>query len=424
MTAKTYKPLAGVRVLSFELAFALPAATRALYDLGAEVVRVARPDGNNFGRYVSVSDGVFLGKPCVAIDLTKEEGRKIAFDLALKADVVSNNFRPGVLEKYGLGAAALRTRKPELVWLQLSGYGTPGPFASYPAYGPSTEAAGGMNRLLVDEGEVPIRNGSGVFSDQLAGRYAALAIVSALEERSRSGRGATIDLSMTECITHLLGSIMVEALRTGQTPRAEKNRSEVFAPQGVYPCRGRDEWIAITIKTDRSWRAFAGLVGKALDSQMPVAQRHRNHDEIDRAIADWTRNQDKNELASLLQREGVAAGPVRTVQDAALDPQLRARKSLQMVRHQSPMLGHSAHPHPPLPWRVANRKKVEVTDYRNSGQDNESVLARWLGLAPARVRKLEQQGVLFNEGPVEITARKASGELYDPDFATKLDLPK
>ena len=164
MSNEVYAPLKGIRILSFELAFALPAGTRALHDLGAEVVRVTPPGGNNFGRYVSVSDGVFHGKSCISIDLTKQEGRDIAMSLAILADVVCNNFRPSVLTKYDLAAKVLRERKPELITLQMSGYGTPGPWSDFPAYGPSTEAAGGLNRLMVNEGEVPIRIGTGVFS--------------------------------------------------------------------------------------------------------------------------------------------------------------------------------------------------------------------------------------------------------------------
>ena len=157
MTTPIYQPLKGIRVLSFELAFSLPAGTRALADLGAEVVRVARPDHNAFGNYISVVDGVFQSKPCIAIDLKSERGQQLAFELAMQADVVCNNYRPGVMEKYGLGAEVLRAEKPQLIWLQLSGYGTPGPWSDFPAYGPSTEAAGGLNRLLVNESETPIR---------------------------------------------------------------------------------------------------------------------------------------------------------------------------------------------------------------------------------------------------------------------------
>lgn len=421
MTARNYLPLKGIRILSFEIAFALPAGTRALSDLGADVIRVAPPGGNPLSRYISVIDGVFHGKPCISIDLTREEGREIAFKLAMKADVVCNNFRPTVMDKYGLGTARLRRSKPSLICLQLSGYGTPGPWSSFPAYGPSTEAAGGLNRLLVDEGEVPIRIGTGVFADQLSGRHAALAIVSALEKKRDTGLGASIDLSMTECITHLLGSLMVQAAVSGNIPRAQGNRDPRYAPQGVYPCKGDDEWIAISITSDNAWLRFVEIVGEdLLDSGLTLEERLRQHDQIDEVLADWTPARDKNELTSLLQEKGIAASPVRTTQDSAQDPQFKARGSLKAIKHRQPLLDRTTHPHPTLPWRIVGRNRKALTDFRNSGQDNETVLNRWLGLERRQVRKLERQGVLSDSGPVEIAVRRSANEIHDPDFGRKL----
>jgi CoA:oxalate CoA-transferase len=246
---RTYKPLSGIKILSFELAFSLPAGTRALHDLGADVVRVSPPERQQ-DRYISVIDGVFHGKSCIAIDLTKEQGRDLAWQLAMQADVVCNNFRPHVMAKYNLDDKRLRRTKPELICLQLSGYGTPGPWSDFPAFGPSTEAAGGMNRLMVDESETPFRISSGVFADQLSGRYAALAITAALQNRQESGKGATIDLSMTACITHLLGEAMTKASLQDNMPEFRGNRDPRFVPQGIYRAEGSNEWISISITDD------------------------------------------------------------------------------------------------------------------------------------------------------------------------------
>jgi len=422
MTDRVYLPLKGVRILSFEIAFALPAGTRALSDLGAEVIRVAPPGGNPLSRYISVIDGVFHGKPCISIDLTSEEGREIAFKLAMKADVVCNNFRPTILDRYGLSTDRLRKSKPSLICLQLSGYGTPGPWSSFPAYGPSTEAAGGLNRLLVNEGEVPIRIGTGVFADQLSGRHAAMAIVSALEKKRKTGQGTSIDLSMTECITHLLGSLMVQATVSGEIPKKHGNRDPRYIPQGVYPCKGDDEWIAISITSDGKWLRFTEIVGKnLLDGKLTLEERHRDHDEIDAVLANWTSARDKDELTSLLQQRGIAASPVRTVQDSAQDPQFKARGSLKAIKHRQPLLERTSHPHPTLPWRIVGRRRKALTDFRNNGQDNETVLNRWLGIEPKVVRKLEKEGVLSDSGPVEIAVRRLANELHDPDFGRKLE---
>lgn len=427
--AQVFKPLEGIKVLSFETAFALPAGTRALHDLGADVVRVAAPAGNAFGRYVSVTDGVFHGKSCISIDLTLERGRAIARDLAREADVVCNNFRPSVLEKYGLGAAALREMKPELIVLQLSGYGTPGPWANYPAYGPSTEAAGGLFKLMVEKEERPFRFQTGVFSDQLSGRHAAFAITSALLKRHATGEGATIDLSMTECITHLIGEEVVAASLNGnqltgwqQERRRHPNRDPHFAPQGIYRCLGDDEWVAISITSDDAWHALSKAV-PSLDPDLDREARRAAHDAIDLKISAWTAEQDKDAVMTTLQASGIAATAVRTVRDSANDPQFVARQTLQMVRHREPLLGYDAHPHPPLPWRIIGRLRKRLTDFRRTGQDNAAVLARWLGLRRRDIRELEADGVLFQSDALDMNARQPTAH-HDARFAEIVRLPR
>ncbi len=428
---KTWQPLKGIKVLSFELAFALPAGTRALHDLGADVVRVS-PPARQVNPYIGVMDGVFQGKSSISIDLTREQGREVAARLAGKADVVCNNFRPQVLRKYGLGAQTLRARHPELITLQLSGYGTPGPWSDYPAFGPSTEAAGGLNRLLVDDGEVPIRVGSAVFSDQLAGRYAALAVIAALERRKRTGTGQALDLSMTAGISHMLGQPITEALRTGRMPEALRNRDRRFVPQGVYRSLPQqtddDEWIAISVATDAQWRVLVDLLVQSLGNTGELRgdwnpeQRWHQHDRIDTQLSALSALHTKDELAVRLQSLGVPAAPVRTTADQLLDANIRSRNMLQMVRHSKPQLGYAAHPHPLLPWRVVGRRRRKLTDYRGPGQDNKAVLDDWLQMSGAAIAQLEQQGVLHQDPELALESRRRSPG-FDADHADKLGLP-
>lgn len=419
---QTFKPLAGVSVLSFELAFSLPSGTRALHDLGADVVRVSPPERQQ-DRYISVIDGVFHGKRCIAIDLTKPSGRDLALRLALKADVVCNNFRPHVLEKYGLGAETLRAARPNLITLQLSGYGTPGPWSNFPAFGPSTEAAGGLNRLMVDDNEIPTRLQTGVFADQLAGRNAALAIVAALKHRQDSGEGASLDLSMAACITHLLGVAMTRAALDDGMPPYRFNRDPRFVPQGIYRTLGSDEWLSLSIVDDAAWVRLCRLVADpALSPDADREQRQAKHDAIDVAIERWTSNQDKDDLCRILQQAGIAAAPVRTVADSATDPQFLARKALQSVHHHTPKLGFTAHPHPPLPWRIVGRERRRLTDYRHTGQDNAAVLKSWLQMSDVEIAALRKCGALASQPTLNLKPRPES-PLAEPGFASKLGLP-
>ena len=427
---KSWLPLKSVRVLSFELAFALPAGTKALHDLGAEVVRVT-PPARQVDPYIGILDGVFQGKSCLSIDLTKEQGRSVAQQLAMKADVVCSNFRPHVLRKYGLGASALREQQPQLITLQLSGYGTPGPYSHYPAFGPSTEAAGGLNRLLAGPDEIPIRIGSAVFSDQLAGRYAAHAILDALERRRRTGQGQSIDLSMTAGITHMLGQPVTEALRSGQMSQVPANRDRRFVPQGVYRSASdgtnEDEWVAISVETDKQWRTLYSVLAESeidlteINRDWNADDRWQHHDQIDVVLAELSCQQSKDSLAERLQAIGVPAAPVRTTADQALDSNVQARQMLQMVKHRAPLLGYVAHPHPVLPWRIAGRTRRRLTPNHHPGEDNARVLGEWLQMDAEGIKQLYQSNALHERADQALKARRRRSN-HDPEHAKKLGL--
>jgi crotonobetainyl-CoA:carnitine CoA-transferase CaiB-like acyl-CoA transferase len=425
---RQYLPLRGVRVLAFEAAFSLPSGTRTLAELGADVVRVGRPArGTPRARYITVVDGGGLSKSSLSLNLGCEEGRDLARQLVARADVVCNNFRPRVMKRFGLDRDALWAIKPDLIILQLTGYGTPGPWQDFPAYGPSTEAAGGMNYLMGDEGDPPVRVGSGVFADQVGGRYAALALIAALVERRRTGRGRYIDLSMAEGITHLLGDAMLRAAATGRPPARHGNRDPHIAPQGIYPCRGTDEWIAISIVTPDQWRSLVDVIGDpALDREQysTVAGRRREHDLIDARISAWTRGCTKHELAALLQERGIPAGPVQKTSDLPVDPHLIARGAFHPVRHRRPVLGYTAHPHLTTPWRATGHARAALRDYSGDGAENKPVLKRWLGLSARAVARMERAGVLQAAAWSPLPDLPAEpGVPVDPDFGARLGLP-
>ena len=421
-----YRPLRGIRVLSFEAAFSLPAATRLLAELGADVVRVGRPVGD-FPPYTNRTDGSALNKRNVAVNLQSEAGRALALRLAARADVVCNNFRPHVMTSFGLDAEALRALRPDLIVLQLTGYGVPGPWQEFPAFGPSVEAAAGMDASIGGPDDPPMKVGSGVFADQAAGRYAALAVLMALERRRATGEGCAIDFSMYEGIVHLLGERVLGAARTGQAPARRGNRGALTAPQGVYPCAGDDEWVALSVYTDSQWQALCDVVGDPdLDPlhEANAEERARRHDAIDDILSRWTRCRSKDDAAALLQGRGVPAGPVQKAADLPFDPQLRFREAFQTVTHDEPVLGYSAHPHLTLAWRTEGAARPPLRDARPPGADNRAVLRSWLGLSAAEVRRLEADDALLppRAEPVGGPAR-VFGAPVDDDFAERLGLP-
>lgn len=427
---RRYRPLRGVRVLSFEAAFSLPAATRVLAELGAEVVRVGRPFGD-FPAFTHRTDGSAINKRSLSIDLGTMAGRALALRLAAVADVVCNNFRPKFMRGVGLTYEDLRAQRSDIIVVQLTGYGSPGPWENIGAFGPSVEAAGGMDATIGLPEDPPTKVGSTVFADQTAGRYAALAIMAALERRRQTGEGCYIDLSMCESITHILGDLVLGAARAGRPPPKRGNRSPIFVPQGVYPCLGEDEWVAVSVGTDVQWQALCSLIidekakGAATLRRLIAAgrlERAERHDEIDAAIASWTATVTKEEAAERLQARGIPAGPVNKVADMPFDPQLVHRGAFQWVDHEPPVLGYRSHPHLTLAWLSRGFARPPLKDARPDGADNEFVLKAWLGLSKAEVGVLMRQGAVLppNLPPVEIGQRPRP--VVDLDFAERLGL--
>jgi benzylsuccinate CoA-transferase BbsF subunit len=422
--ARRYRPLRDVRVLAFESAFSLPAGTRTLADLGADVVRVGRPDPVS-GPFITQVDGGRLNKRAVSINLASEAGRELTKRLVSVCDVVCNNFRPRVMRRFGLTYEELCQINPRIIVLQLSGYGGPGSWEDFPAYGPSVEAAGAMNSLIGEDGDMPMRVGSGVYADQTGGRYSALAIMAALEHRRRTGEGQFLDVSMYEGIVHLFGEQIMAAAYTGKPPERLGNRDKYAAPQGVYPCEGDDEWLAISVQTTEQWWALQKAVSdeRLLDPGFDsVNERRRHHALLDEAITAWSKRQKKLDAAATLQSLAIPAAPVEKAEDLPFNLQLRARGAFQMVRHDRPKLGYMGHPHLTVPWAVAGRDRARLADARTDDADNVRVLKQWLGLSAADVRRLVHEEALLPTEASEIVVTRGMGG--DPSFGERLALPR
>lgn len=392
-----YLPLAGVRVLSIETAASLPAGTRTLADLGADIVRVAEPAGR-VNPYIRVFDTSLMNKQSIGIDLKSGAGRTLARRLARQADVVACNYRPHVMDRFGLDYPSLRALKPDVIALQLTGYGTPGPWAEIAAFGPNVEAAGGLNALTGDADEPPQRIGGGVFADTMAGRYCALAILGALDHRERTGEGQYVEVSMYECIARGLGELVQAAAGSGEPPERMGSRSDRYAPQGIYPALGEDEWLAISVTTDAEWAALVDLVGDsrlAASELTAVEQRHIRHDEIDELLSAWTSRHEKLAAATALQQRGIPAGPVQKTSDVALDEHHGARGFFQHMRHETSILGHTNHPHMRLATVFEGHERTSLSGHRDEGGGGEQILRRWLGSSDDAIEGLRAEGAFL-----------------------------
>ena len=318
-------PLAGIKVLDFTIFWAGPSTTRTLADLGADVVWVERP-GSRLDTHIedraaaSAADvmqhlyatKVYRGKQSIMLDLEKPEDRKVAHALAREAHVVVENFRPGVADKLGIGPAELAQINPAMVYVSLSGWGADGPWAQWRSYGPSIEAASSIEGRTGYPGGEPLRLGH-AFPDATGGLGGALAALRGLRNLLTSGPGGWSDMSQLDVYAAMSGEGSLEATRQGRGIERVGNRSRFGALQGVYPCMGEDQWIAIRLEDDADRSQMARLIGIA------------HADLTEATIAAYTRTHDKAQLAEHLQAEGLPAFPAVNAHELAADPHLAAR---------------------------------------------------------------------------------------------------
>jgi len=334
MTADGPLPYEGITVVAVEQAVAGPLATRHLADLGARVIKIERPGEGDFARSYDdtvhglASHFVWLnrGKESIELDLASDDGRRVALELADRADVVLSNLAPGAMDRLGLGAAALRSRKDELVVVTLSGYGDAGPYSGRKAYDMLVQAESGLCSITGTP-ETATKTGVPV-SDIATGMYALSAVQSALFRRERTGRGATIEVSMFEATAEWMGHPMyIRMYADRQVGRMGLSHASI-CPYDAFPTR--DGQVLIGVQNDRGW---AALVRDVLDRPELVDDeryatniaRVARRAEVDTLIGSLTRGYDSAELAERLDDAGVPAARLNDVAGLVHHPQLKAR---------------------------------------------------------------------------------------------------
>jgi len=385
--------LHNIRILDFTWVLAGPYATRLLADFGAEVIKVqpllsTEADDAFSQGYYNTWNRNKLG---ITLNLNKPQGVSLAKRLAGMCDVVVENFAPRVMANWGLDYDNLRKVKPDIIMLSMSVMGQTGPWRDYTGFGPTVQAFSGMTYLTSFPGGPPLGPGFS-YADHIAGLYASLALLGALEHRRKTGEGQYIDISQVEAMTGLLGSAFLDYAASGKEPKPVGNSSMLAAPHNVYPCRGENRWCAISVFTEDEWRGFKRALGNpawADDKKFATLySRIDNRDELDRLVTTWTQEHTAEEVMSRLQENGVAAGVVQDATDLAGDPQLRARGFF------------IKHPEKELPPADASPIKLSQTpsEYRRAapfpGQDNDYVYGRLLGLSESEIADLKKNGVI------------------------------
>ncbi|MFO7942407.1 MAG: CoA transferase [Bacillota bacterium] len=332
-------PLEGVKVLDLSRVLTGPYCSMMLGDLGADIVKVERPDGGDDTRgwgppWVGEESHYFLSinrnKRSLGLNLKEPEGREIALQLAGEADVVLENFRPGTAKRLGLGYEELSQLNPGLVYCSISGFGQDGPHRDRAAYDLIIQGMGGLMGVTGPEGSEPIRVGIAV-ADIGAGMYAAYAITSALFRRERTGEGEYIDVSMMDVQVSWMTYMAHYFFASGELPPRRASAHPSIVPYQSFPTS--DGWINITAGNDRLWNVLAPLVGVDPEDYPTNADRIAARDEVVEAISAATRQRTRDEWLEIFAEAGVPSGPVYTMRDVFADPHVEHRRMHRRIEH-------------------------------------------------------------------------------------------
>jgi crotonobetainyl-CoA:carnitine CoA-transferase CaiB-like acyl-CoA transferase len=398
-------PLKGIRIADFGQYFAVPLAGQWLALMGAEVILVesrmhlhSRRHAPFAGEPHLQASGLFndlnLGKNSVTINLRLPEGVELARRLIGVSDVVIENFSPDTMEKLGIGYEQLRRIKPEIIMVSLSAFGSTGPWRRFASFHSGVIALSGLAAVTGYEGGHPRLVGSSV-PDPIGSSFCVLAVLQALQNRNKTGRGQHIEISMAETLQSLIPEAIAEYGLTGGAPERRGNRHRWKTPHDIYRCHGDDAWVAISVATDQQWRGLCSALARPelTEAAAFVTQedRKRNEQALGLIVAEWARRFSPEEAATRLQREGVPASAVFNARDLMEDPHLRDRNAIVEITH--PKAG--SHPVIAVPWRFSLLPAIEYRRAPLLGESNEFVFQNLLGLTAAQIEELEKKQVIY-----------------------------
>ena len=399
MMAVTSGALTGIRVADFSHVVAGPVCTMFLADHGAQVIKIERPVVGDMRRGFSIfpDDGssvdgsggfhqINRNKASLALNVTTASGREVATGLIGLCDVVVENFRPGVMERLGLGYSELRKVRPDLIYLSMSAYGQSGPWSENAGYALELHDRCGLTILSGLPSQEPTGIGFS-YGDFLAGLMGGYAVLAALLRRVSAGHGEYIDLSQFETVASTLGVEYMELLLNKISPERQGNDDvrRKNAPHGVYRCEGEDWWCAIAVESDAQWDRLRDVVpvSQFSDQKFHTSEgRYQHRRQLDVYMEEWTINQQAEEVERLLQRSGVPAAVVATGEDLLQhDPHLRSRGFHQNLAH--PILGDTVVDG--IPIRLSHTPGSIERTSPALGQDTDAVLSELLGLSPQEI---------------------------------------
>lgn len=397
-------PLKHLRVVNFGWIWAAPALAGAMADMGAEVVKVetgrrvdnTRRSAANYKEIPLMNHSsltLLRDVRSITLDLEKGESKALAMELISTADVAIENYKPGTIPRWGLGYDVLRKVRPDLIMISLSSGGQWGPLSGITTFGSALSCLTGIESITgYAEGGPPQTFGTAVI-DPFIGYLGLLAVLSALKERDRTGKGQYIDLCQWEAATTVVGSQMLDYQWNGRIAGMMGNRDLRMAPHGLYRCTGYDAWLTIAVESEQQWLGLCRAMGEPEWSREPrytdLYRRLRNQESLDAHISAWTKERNAMETAQLLQAHGVPAFPAQSDEEAFTNHHFLSRNGWPQVQHPfGPITVNGIH------WKLSKTPGEIRKATPMLGQDNEYVFHDLLGKQVESTAALTKQGVI------------------------------
>ena len=335
-------PLEGIRVLSFARALAGPYASMLLCDLGAEVIKIEEPESGDMARrngpFIRGVSSYFLsvnrGQKSISLNLRDERAKRIIFELVKQVDIVIENFRPGVMGRLGLSYEVISRINPRIIYASISGFGQKGPYKLRPAFDMIAQGMGGTVSITGEPGRPPVRVGYSI-GDLGAALFSGLAILAALHERGKSGKGQWIDVAMVDSQVALCENACARYFATGEIPKPQGSRHPLMTPFQIVPTK--DGYIVLITASEEDWRKFCKIAGREDLSSDPRFQSHpdriKNYAIFEPLLNELMRTRTTSEWIALLDPAGIMCGPVNDIAQVVNDPHIVERDMIVEVDH-------------------------------------------------------------------------------------------
>lgn len=402
MYSLTIKPLEGIKVLDLTRVLAGPYCTMVLANLGADIIKIERPgtgdDSRDFGPFVNGESIYFVsinrGKKSIAIDLKTKEGKELFLELVKEVDVLAENFRPGTMEKLGLGYDVLKEVNPRLIYAAMSGFGHTGPYSMRAAYDMIVQGMGGIMSITGQPGGEPIRVGTSI-GDITAGLFGAIGIVASLISRETTGKGQKVDVAMLDGQVSILENAIARYTAAGEIPQPLGSKHPSITPFEAF--KTKDSWAILAAGNDALWKSFCVAVNREDLLEDPRFatndERNNNHDILKPIIDEIFIEKTTDEWLDILNEAGVPVSPINSVDKLFTDPQVEARNML--VEVEQPGVGKIKVAGNPIKLSdIPPEEEVPKEPAPSIGQHTEEILKNLLGLDDKRVKELIDKKVV------------------------------